>query len=320
MKTTILTSVFNDWTALKELLRRLDRLSLPEASQLRVVVVNDGSGEPMPADLVCDGGLAAISSVAVLDLACNLGHQRALALGIAVLAEKGRDDIIVVMDSDGEDDPSDVLRLVSAWRSNPAAVVVAERKKRSEGLAFRAGYLAYQLLFRILVGRPIRFGNFCAFGQPVAKRLAYAPDTWNHLAAALLRSGLPIVPMPTHRARRYAGKPSTNIPSLLAHGLSAFAVFSDRVFARLLLMASLLAGGAVLAALIIALIRFTTDLAIPGWATSAVGTLAILFVLSIVICLVASVQLLAARSQIVAVPAKLVADYVLERRLITGKD
>jgi hypothetical protein len=181
---------------------------------------------------------------------------------------------------------------------------------------FRLGYAVYQVLFRMLVGQLIDFGNFSAFGPAVVQRLARMPNTWNHLAATLLGSRVPLIRVPTQRATRYAGQSAMNMPALIAHGLSALAVFSDRVFARLLLFASVLGGMVLIGGLVVLGIRLFTTLATPGWASSVIGALAILFVQAILICLVAAVQMLATRNQPGAQPAALLALFVLRVRTL----
>ena len=67
-----------------------------------------------------------------------------------------------------------------------------------------------------------------------------------------------------------------NFVDLVSHGLSAISVFGDIVAVRLLigsLAGSLLAG---LGMILVAMIRLLTERAIPGWATYAAGTLAII--------------------------------------------
>jgi len=316
MNIAILTPVFNDWESLQELLRRIDALEWPTASGLRVAVVNDGSTIPAPQNLFDSFHFSRISTITLIDLACNLGHQRAIALGLAILAQDRTADLIVVMDSDGEDDPNDIARLLAAYPYHPDCVVVALRTRRSEGIGFRLGYLAYRIIFRLLAGRNIRFGNFCIMSLELARRLAHSPTTWNHLAATLLRSNLRIITVRTHRAQRFAGTPSTNLISLLAHGLSGLAVFSDYVFARLLLVAAMLALIAVMGGLTVISVRTFTDLAIPGWATGAVGIFALLFMQALLLFLAGAIQLLATRSQVGAVPAKLINTFVCSMREI----
>ncbi len=256
--------------------------------------------------------MSGIDRLVLLDLAVNLGHQRAIALGIAVVAQDD-DDLLVIMDSDGEDDPDDVPRLIASYREHPGHVIVAKRSERSEGVRFRLGYHLYRLMFRLLVGRRIRFGNFCAINRDTAVRLARSSHAWNHLAAALLCSGLPIVAVETRRGRRYAGRPTTSFVSLITHGLSALAVFSDYVIARLFLFAALMGAFAFAGGLIVLAIRLFTDRAVPGWATAAGGVFTIVLVQALLLFLIAAVQSLASRSQVGAIPANLVETFVKTR-------
>jgi polyisoprenyl-phosphate glycosyltransferase len=301
----VVIPVLNDWASLRTLCGELDRLELPGIRELRLVVVDDGSTEPAPADLGAALGQGRIAAVSVVELSCNVGHQRAIALGLAHAVAAMPDAVLAVMDSDGEDNPADLPRLLAELDGRSRGIVVAGRSARSEGTTFRAGYAFYTRLFRLLVGRNIRFGNFSVVGPDAARRLVRMPETWNHFAAALLRSRLPVAMVPTRRAQRYAGQSTMNLPSLVAHGLSAFSVFSDHVFARLLMLGALIGGATLLASVVVIAMRFGTNLATPGWATTAVGLALVLFLQTVLVTLVAAVQMLATRSQAIAQPATL---------------
>jgi hypothetical protein len=66
-----------------------------------------------------------------LRLRRNLVHQRTIAIGLAHIGEYEARDV-VVMDSDGEDDPRDVPRLVARMQEERGRSVFAERTRRSE--------------------------------------------------------------------------------------------------------------------------------------------------------------------------------------------
>src|SRR5262249_7603317 len=107
--------------------------------------------------------------------------------------------------------------------------------------------------------------------------LSVMPELWNHYAAAVFRSKLPLKTVPIPRGHRTSGTTQMNFVALVYHGLSAISVFGDIVGVRLLLgslVGALLAGLAIFA---IIAVRFMTDWAIPGWATYSVGLLAIFF-------------------------------------------
>jgi hypothetical protein len=285
----VLLPVFNDWEAAGLLLERLDEVLLRQKLAADVLVVDDGSSTPGPAPI--GGQLAAIGQVDVLRLRRNLGHQRAIAVGLAYLEANLPCRAVVVMDSDGEDDPHDVPRLLRQCQDQGyQKVVFAERSKRSESWGFRVFYAIYQLLYRLLTGQRVRVGNFSVVPRARLASLVAVAELWNHYAAAVFKSRQPCCAVATCRGSRLAGRSRMSFVNLVIHGLSAISVHSDVVGVRLLIAS--LAGIAIAVAGLatIVAIRLLTTLAIPGWATSAAGLLAVvllqLVLFSVVFCFV----------------------------------
>ena len=300
-KITIVTPVFNDWTSFAQLCREIDRLGRDDL-RFQVIAVDDGSSQK------CDDRLNAaafehIDSITLVELVCNLGHQRAIAVGLVLAARTRSSETIVVMDCDGEDSPSDVIRLLETAEQHPRSIICAQRSRRSESWTFRGFYRIYQFLFRMLTGTVIDFGNFSLVPRAAAEALVHNPNTWNHLAAAVTRARLPMFRIPTVRGRRYADRSSMNLVSLVLHGLSAISVYTDVVLVRALIMLLLLSGLTVIGVLCVIAIRFTTDLAIPGWASNVVGVLSIIFLQSILFIFMSIFMLLNGRSAKPIVPA-----------------
>ena len=81
-----------------------------------------------------------------------------LRWGLAYIQEQAPCGTVVVMDGDGEDKPEDVPRLLDALEKSETQVVFAERGKRLDGPVFRASYLFYRTMHRVLTGRkgPVR--------------------------------------------------------------------------------------------------------------------------------------------------------------------
>ncbi len=285
----ILTPVFDDWAALGALLGRLDAVLAAAGLMAEVLVVDDGSA--MPADSLRAPILHALRQVHVLRLRRNVGHQRAIALGLAYVEANVPCRAVVVMDSDGEDDPADVPRLLARCEAEGfRKVVFAERQKRSESWLFRVFYLLYRLLYRLLCGQPVRVGNFSVVPRENLRSLVAVSELWNHYAAAVYKSRQPCCAVPTRRARRLDGRSQMNFVSLIVHGLSAISVHADTVGVRLLIASTALIAASGLGLAGVVAVRLLTSLAIPGWATSAAGLLLVLllqFVLfSIVFCFI----------------------------------
>lgn len=271
----IIIPVFNDWDSVHALLPQIDRALAAGNLKAEILLVDDAAGRYEYGAL--DHPAAAISTTKVLTLKRNLGHQRAICVALAWTAQCTDAQIIVVMDGDGEDAPSDIPRLVeNITTTRHAQIAFAERTKRSEGLVFQLCYSAYRSLHLLLVGQRVRVGNFSALNRPCLESLCTSAETWNHFAAAAYASKQDMTFVPTSRADRLAGRSRMNFTSLVMHGLSALSVFSDRISTRLLLGSGVAAGITLLAMAAVTVIRFATGLAIPGWASNVFGFLLIL--------------------------------------------
>ena len=185
---------------------------------------------------------------------------------------------VVVMDGDGEDSPSDIPRLLSQMEKERCGkIVFADRTKRSETWLFRAFYMLYRLLHFVLTGVTVRVGNFSVVPYPLLTKLVAASELWNHYAASVYKNRLPFSTVPTVRANRLAAESRMNFVSLVTHGLSAISVFGDRVGVRMLTVAAILMVVSLSGLAITVVLRLTTSLAIPGWATYTSGILLIMF-------------------------------------------
>ncbi len=271
----VLIPVYNDWDAVALLLAELDRVLTGRPEEVHVLLVDDGSTDPWEAAPL-PRAFARIARVDVLVLRRNLGHQRAIAIGLAYADAQLAARAVVVMDGDGEDAPADVPRLLDRCEQHAnRRIVFAARTRRSEGLAFRVFYSLYRWGHRVLTGIPVQVGNFSVIPFPLVHRLVVVSELWNHYAASVFVSRLPIDMIPTERAPRLLGVSKMHFTDLAIHGLSAISVFSDRIGVRLVVAATALVGALVTALAVVVGLKLGTSLAIPGWATYTSGLLLI---------------------------------------------
>jgi hypothetical protein len=292
----IVTPVLDDWVSFAALAGEISDLFTGSEFTFRIYAVDDGSTQTLDVGRLNLPADSCILSIEVIRLAANLGHQRAIAVGLSAIAESGDIDAVMVMDSDGQDRPTDVAPLLAAISRQPQHIVLAGRTKRSEPCLFRIFYHLYRISFHVLTGEPIGFGNFCLLPIPAVRRLVHMPELWNNLAASIMRSRIFYATVPTIRGRRVAGCSKMSFACLIVHGLAALSVYIDRILVRLLLAASAAAGATGLGVAAVAGIRFGTDLAVPGWATAVVGGLVIILVQILVVVTAASLTVLAGRS------------------------
>ncbi len=230
----ILIPLFNDWEAADLLLDGLDAVFAHSRLPAEVLFVDDGSTEAAPGSFA-QRRFTALRSIDILRLRRNLGHQRAIAVGLVFVYENRPAQAVVVMDSDGEDRPRDIKALLERFEQDRAgSIVFAARSKRLERLPFRILYHLYRFIHLLLTGDAVRVGNFSVVPFECLAKLVVVPEVWNHYAAAVIRSRIPFSSIPIPRGKRVAGKSKMNFIGLLLHGLSAFFVYGEIVGARLL--------------------------------------------------------------------------------------
>ncbi len=274
MTVAIVTPVFEDQESFAELCRRLALAQQRVGEKLHVIAVDDGS---LAAPPVLSAVTEANLSGEILRLARNVGHQAAIAIGLAHAAGLPSLSACVIMDSDGEDTPESIPRLLEAVRSPGIDVAVAQRAKRSETLAFKLFYSIYKRLFRLLTGQVLRFGNFMALSPKALMRISGMHETATHVAGAVVKARLRRADVPTDRGTRYAGQSRMNFPSLVLHGMRAVMVFADLVLTRMAL--ALVAMAALVVLVVVGAVAVKlAGYATPGWVTIVTGFALSLFV------------------------------------------
>lgn len=309
----IVMPVYDDWDAARELLPLLDEALARTPCRAEILLIDDGSTLDAPREW--PQGLSHIAGVSLVRLRRNLGHQRAIAIGL-VYAYQNLPSIeaLIVMDSDGEDRPRDIPALLERfWAEGGRKVVFAARSKRLESGAFQFFYHSYRLVHKALTGISVRVGNFSVLPPQAVSRLTVVSELWNHYAAAVFRARLPRTSIPLPRGSRLAGHSHMNFVSLLVHGLGAISVFSDIAGARLLALAAFSMVITVALIATVAGVRLFTALAIPGWATYVTGILLIILAQTVVVALALVFTIVSGRAASSFLPlrdAPLFVDYV----------
>jgi hypothetical protein len=267
----IVTPVYEDVEASTRLFKEL----AAEFEQgVFVVAVDDGSvNQPLDIASIKQASINGI----ILKLRRNVGHQRAIAIGLGYVCEHLHDNqTVVIMDSDGEDLPSTIPRLLARLKPDDVDIVVAQRKSRVESLRFKTFYLVYKRLFKFMTGRAISFGNFMALTPSAVRRLVVMQELSIHVAGSVLASKLRTVTCSLKRGPRYAGQSKMNFVGLALHGFKGLMVFAEDVLVRVgiacTIIASLSVVGAI-AAITLKIIGIST----PGWFSVALGILVLMF-------------------------------------------
>lgn len=203
----------------------------PLGLEASFVLIDDSAGQDPEAH-----ELASLGDVKVVPLPYNMGHQAALVYALRLLAPTiAAEDLVVTMDSDGEDRPEDLpalLRPLLAEAGNLNKIAIARRTRRSESLAFKVLYFGFKLLFRLLAGTIVRNGNFIAFRGWFLKELIRHPHFDQCYASTFVSLPLQAEFVPLPRGPRYSGTSKMGYMGLVTHGVRMLMPFSERIAVR----------------------------------------------------------------------------------------
>ena len=268
---SIVIPVFNDQDVLFELHNRLKAVLKTYQALHQIVFIDDGSSdESWP--LICSL-IERDSSVLGIKLMRNFGQQNAIAAGLDYTSG----DIVVIMDSDLQDRPEDIPKLISALEANDASMAIAKWKTRNDGwMKLFVSKLFYSVSQRITkIHHQPGLGVFRAIrGEVVAELKKYQEKTSTTLSL-LYWIGVDYVAVELERDARFAGKSGYNLRKMLS--LTMDRIFSFSMFP---IRASIYSGLCVsvfsfILGLVFIIRRFL-QLSAPGW-TSIVVLILFLF-------------------------------------------
>ncbi|MBC8288983.1 MAG: glycosyltransferase family 2 protein [Planctomycetes bacterium] len=159
--------VYNELAALDELLDGITHAFDLTPHSYEIIFVNDGSSDGSATRI--DEYTRINPRVRTIHFSRNFGHQAALHAGLAA----SRGDAVIVMDSDLQDDPAAIPRLIVAWEAG-YDIVYAIRKKRKEQLLKRLlFYSFYRVMSRVAaIQIPSDAGNFGLIDRRAADHIA----------------------------------------------------------------------------------------------------------------------------------------------------
>lgn len=162
-----------------------------------VLVINDGSTD-------ATGRIAAHAGAKVIDHPYSKGNGAAIKTG----ARTARGDIIVFMDADGQHDPADISRLLSAIENGHDMVVGARQKgsQASLGRGFANGlynrlasWMTEHNVEDLTSGfRAVRSDKFCEFLYLLPNGFSYPTTS----TMAFFRAGYSVAYVPIHASKR----------------------------------------------------------------------------------------------------------------------
>jgi dolichol-phosphate mannosyltransferase len=266
---SVVIPVFNDQAVLPELHRRLVPVVESLCTRYELVFIDDASTDdswPLLLDLH-----RAHPCIRLLRMSRNFGQDGAMTAGL----KAATGDLIVIMDSDLQDRPEDIPKLVAALYHEDVPMAVARWKTRKDSLFRRtASRLLHAITNRIthIRHRP-GLGVFRAMRREVLDTLDLMPERTSTSLSQLYWLGTGYAVVELDRDPRFAGTSGYTLGKLFK--LSFDRIFSYSIFpiqvaiflGLALFLASFLLGGYFVVQ------RLWLGYVQPGWTSLIVATL-----------------------------------------------
>jgi polyisoprenyl-phosphate glycosyltransferase len=259
---SVVLPVYNEARVLEELCRRVADAVALCGTQREIVFVNDGSSDNSAE--ILDSLAERHPFVRVVHLSRNFGHQAAVQAGLS----HARGDAVVLMDSDLQDSPEAIGRLVAEWVCG-YDVIYALRRERPEAWWKRCLFAAFHRLLSRVASTPIPTdaGNFSLIDARVVQQIVALGEQDRYLPGLRSWVGFKQRGVEVRRNPRYDGQPRVSIRGLWR--LAKTAIFSFSSFPLTAFYTIGYGAMAVFAALggYLLFCKAFTGLAAPDWAS-----------------------------------------------------
>ena len=220
----ILLPLYNDWISCNILIKKINEQLRKKKRFGNILILDDASTQKIN---VANSGLKNIRKIKVLKLKKNLGSQKIISIGLDYIKNE-KNKIIVIMDSDGEDDVNQINNLIDTANKNKNYIAVASRVKRKENLIFRILYKIHLIIAFLLTFNWISFGNYSSFHSNNIKKILKNNSSWLAYSSCVVKN-CKLIKISTDRQKRFYGKSKLSFLGLFNHSFRVLSVFQNKI-------------------------------------------------------------------------------------------
>lgn len=269
---SIVIPVYNDEDVLDELVRRLIPVAKSLSEDYEVIFIDDGSRDQSWKILIkLQKGNPKLK---IIKLARNFGQSNSTAAGL----DHASGDIIVIMDSDLQDRPEDIPKLIQSMEENDMDMAIVKWISRKDSFSKKF----FSKFFHSISNRITNLhyepglGVFRVLRKNALDQIKSIPETTGTTLSLMYWSGFDYSIVELQRDARYAGASGYNLRKMLK--LAADRIFSySRFPIRVATYVGLTVGGLSIIFGILLIIKRLVNENIPAGWTSTLVLLAFLF-------------------------------------------
>jgi dolichol-phosphate mannosyltransferase len=271
-KISVVLSFYNELSVLPELVLRLRNVFIPliennSVGSYELIFVNDNSKDDSEGYLRSELGKG---DIIIINMSRNFGVSECVMAGMA----QSSGDAVIYMDSDLQDPPEVIPKMIEAWRSNPDVEVVYTTRTRRDGehwlkmLITKIGYRFINAISEIEL--QVDSGDFKLLSRRVVEQLLQMKEDKPYIRGLISWIGFKQTQVLYDRLERFDGRENTKMPVLSKRVLyywldRALISFSDAPL-KLMLFLGIGMSGLSFLYIIVVLVQKILGLSVPGWA------------------------------------------------------
>ena len=222
----ILIPIYNDWNSLNILLKKIKDLKIFK-KKTTIIIVNDFSKEKIH---IKSFFFKKILNIKIINLKKNIGSQRCIAVGLSYIKKNYLNSNVIIMDGDGEDNPSLIKKLLNFSKKKQNKVIVVNRTIRTENIFIKILYEINFINFFLLTHKFIRFGNFSLLKSTALNKIKNEKDLWLSYPSTIISIFNNIKMIFAKKEMRYTGESKMSYFNLFTHVLRILCGLRKKIF------------------------------------------------------------------------------------------
>ena len=222
----ILIPIYNDWNSLNILLKNIINLKILK-KKTTIIIVNDFSKEKAH---IKNFLFKKILNIKIINLKKNIGSQRCIAVGLSYIKRNYLNSNVIIMDGDGEDNPSLIKKLLNLSKKKQNKVIVVNRTIRTENIFIKILYEINFINFFLLTHKFIRFGNFSLLKSSALNKIKNSKNLWLSYPSTIITNFNNIKMTFAKKEMRYAGESKMSYFNLFTHVLRILCGLRKKIF------------------------------------------------------------------------------------------
>ena len=210
LQVSVVIPVFNEELVLHEFYPRLKKEAENWGKSYELLFVDDGSTDNS-FELICKWKKID-SNIRVIKFTRNFGQQAAVLAGF----RQSRGDIVVQIDSDLQNPPEEIKRLLGAFTDEVDLVVTVPRKRRDSSLRILGSKVLHSLAQALFGSRfKLNLSSFRAMRRSVIEKIDQCQDRSRYMAVLMSWMAVPTVHVEVDHHLRKTGQTKYGILPLL---------------------------------------------------------------------------------------------------------